>query len=224
MSILIKNATVLTQNANRDVIHNCDIFVNGSTIEVVGRKLDVNSQLPKADILIDAKNKIALPGLINAHTHSAMTVLRGYGEGLPLQRWLKEKIWPAEAKLTKEQIYYGTLLGICEMLRSGITCFIDMYITGLDEMAKACEVAGIRASLSDAVIDMPGHDLKRALSFVKKWKSSKLVIPHISCHSIYACEEEMLIAARPTITFLKKLGVLDYRIARDIFSQAGVEV
>jgi len=191
MSILIKSATVITQNAKREIIDGCDILINENKIEATGKGIK-----EKAEFVIDAKDKIVMPGLVNAHTHAAMTIFRGYGEGLPLERWLKEKIWPAEAKLTDNQVYYGTLLGACEMIRSGVTSFIDMYITGLDEMAKACEQIGIRASLSDAVISMPGHDVKRAVAFGKKWKNSEFVIPHIACHSTYACTEEMLVKAK----------------------------
>ncbi|MBS3067706.1 amidohydrolase [Candidatus Micrarchaeota archaeon] len=197
MSILIKSATVITQNANREIINDCDILIEGSRLEAIGRRLQAKGQWPKADVIIDAHGKIVLPGLINAHTHIAMTLFRGYGDGLPLQRWLQEKIWPAEAKLKPEQVYHGTLLGSCEMIRSGITSFLDMYITGVDEIAKACEETGIRASLSDAVINIPGHDINRASSFAKKWKNkSTFVTPHISAHSIYACTEEMLIKGK----------------------------
>lgn len=190
MSILIKSATVITQNANRDIIDNCDILIEGSKIESIGKNIR-----EKAEFIIDAHDKIVLPGLINAHTHAAMTVFRGYGENLPLERWLKEKIWPAEAKLKPEQIYYGTLLGACEMIKSGITSFIDMYFSS-DEMAKACKQIGIRASLSDAIIDVPGHDVAQAVAFAKKWKNNQLIVPHISCHSSYACSEEMLNQAK----------------------------
>lgn len=192
MSILIKSATIVTQNARREIIEDCDILINNNKIEAIARNIN-----EKTDIIINAKNKIAMPGLINAHTHAAMTLLRGYGDGLPLQKWLQEKIWPAETKLKPEQIYYGTLLATCEMILSGVTSFLDMYITGVDKIAKACEQIGIRASLSDAVINLPGHDINRAAAFAKKWKNkSTLIVPHISCHSIYACTEEMLVKAK----------------------------
>lgn len=198
MSILIKNATVITQNAKREIIDDCDILINSNKIEAMchgysalGKTLD-----PKPETIIDANGKIVMPGLINMHTHVAMTLFRGYGGDLPLEQWLEEKIWPAEAKLKPRQVYYGTLLGICEMIRSGITCFNDMYTTGLDEMAKACEQVCIRASLSDAVLDMPGHDVKRAAAFARRWKTSDFVMPHMACHSIYACSEGQLAGAK----------------------------
>lgn len=93
--------------------------------------------------VIDGKGCVALPGFINCHTHIPMTLLRGYGEGLPLMRWLNEKIWPFEARLTEEDIYNGALLGIIEMIKSGTTSFVDMYFRE-DTIAKACRRANIR--------------------------------------------------------------------------------
>lgn len=199
MAILIQNALVVTQNNHRDIIDHCDILVEGNQITAIGRNLKTKNskhETSKPETILDATGKIVLPGLVNAHTHSAMTLLRGLGEDLPLHRWLEEKIWPAEARLTRKQVYYSTLLGICEMLRSGVTAFMDMYLLGLDEMAKACEEAGIRASLSDTIIEMPGHNERRAGAFVKKWKGSTYVRPHVSCHSLYACSEEMLVKGK----------------------------
>ncbi|MDO8554938.1 MAG: amidohydrolase [Candidatus Micrarchaeota archaeon] len=195
MSILIKNATVVTQNATREIIDNCDILITNNKIESIGKNLKTENGKPET--IIDATGKIAMPGLINSHTHVAMTLLRGLGEDLPLQEWLEKKIWPAEAKLTGKDVYNGTMLGICEMLRSGVTCFNDMYLVGVDEIAKACIETGIRGSLSDAAIATIGHKLDRAIAFAKKWKGkNSLVTPHISCHSIYACPEDMLIKAK----------------------------
>lgn len=197
MNILIKNATVITQNKNREIINNCDILINGSKIEAVGSKLQPSTLNHLPDTVIDATGKIAMPGLINMHTHVSMTLLRGLGEDLPLQEWLEKKIWPAEAKLTGKDIYNGAMLGICEMIHSGITCFNDMYLLGVDSIAKASEEAGIRASLSDAVITNLGHGTDRGISFAKKWKGkSELVTPHISCHSIYACSEDAMLKAK----------------------------
>src|SRR3989338_4627930 len=113
MSILIKSATVVTQNPNREIIENCDILIDSNAVVSVGRGLKTQDSKPET---IDARGKIAMPGLINSHTHVAMTLLRGLGEDLPLQRWLNEKIWPAEAKLKPDDVYRGTLLGVCEMI------------------------------------------------------------------------------------------------------------
>ncbi len=192
MSILIKNATVITQNTNRDIIDNCDILIVNNKIEAIGKSIK-----EKADIAIDASGKIVMPGLINMHTHVSMTLLRGLGEDLPLQEWLTKKIWPVEAKLTNKNVYNGSMLGICEMLRSGVTCFNDMYLVGVDEIAKASIETGVRGSLSDTVITNLDHNLDRTISFAKKWKGkNELVTPHISCHSIYACSEGAILKAK----------------------------
>ena len=95
------------------------------------------------DELIDGSGCLLLPGFVNAHTHAAMTLFRGAADDMPLDPWLRERIWPVEARLTEDDIYWGTMLGIAEMLRAGVTCFNDMY-----HMARvgtrAAEDAGIR--------------------------------------------------------------------------------
>lgn len=195
MSILIQNALLVTQNTDREIKQG-DIFIENEKISSIGKNLK-----EKAEIVIDAKSKIAMPGLVNTHTHVAMTLLRGVGEGLPLQQWLKEKIWPAEAKLTKEQVHQGALLGICEMLRSGITCFNEMYVTGLDEIATACEKVGIRVAIARGMFDLlPGrsieNEFKDAKNFVQKWKGNKFIQPAVSCHAPCTCSKELLIKAK----------------------------
>ncbi|HLC68956.1 MAG TPA: amidohydrolase [Candidatus Bilamarchaeaceae archaeon] len=198
MSILIKSATVVTQNSNREILEG-DILINGNKIEAIGKNLNIQDAKPET--VLDASGKIAIPGLINAHTHVAMTALRGLGEDLPLQRWLKEKIWPAEKKLTAKDVYHGALLGIAELIRSGVTTFNDMYFIFPDEVAKATEKTGLRATLSHVMLDLPfktspEKESKKAQSFIGRWRDKPLLTPSVSCHGIYTCSEELLIAAK----------------------------
>ena len=93
-----------------------------------------------------------MPGLVNAHTHAAMTLLRGYADDLPLMQWLEEKIWPLEGKLNSKDVYWGTKLATLEMLRAGITAFADMYFYG--GCGLAVEESGIRACLSRGLIGL----------------------------------------------------------------------
>ncbi len=216
MSILIKDATIVTQNSERQIIEG-NILIDGDCIRAVGK-----TKPEKSEFIIDAKGKIAIPGFVNMHTHVAMTGLRGLGEDLPLQRWLEEKIWPQEAKLTKKDIYEASMLGIREMLLSGITTFNDMYLNHCDEIAKAAETAGIRASLSRTVIGLPGrtaeNELSEAKAFAKKWKGHKLVMPHIGAHSIYACDESLLLKAKELATGEKlKFHIHISETRREIF-------
>ncbi|HEX2967029.1 MAG TPA: amidohydrolase [Syntrophorhabdaceae bacterium] len=140
MKILIKN--VLLNNEK------VDIFIADGTIT------DISSRcLRDADRIIDGSNKIALPSFINAHTHAAMTLFRGYADDMPLKTWLEEKIWPLEAKLTEEDVYWGAKLACLEMIRNGITVFNDMYWQWEATAQAVCDT-GIRAIISAVFIDM----------------------------------------------------------------------
>ncbi len=192
MSILIKNGTILTQNPSRDILR-ADILIQEDKITQVNKGIK-----EKAEFVIDASNKLVLPGLINTHTHSPMTLFRGYGEGLPLETWLEKKIWPAEKKMKEEDIYLGTMVGAAEMICSGTTTFNDMYLV-TEKMIDAIKEIGIRAVLSDAIFDaLPRRSLKSELSRIKKSlelcnsKGGTLVRGALSCHSLYTCTEEGL--------------------------------
>lgn len=196
MDILIKNATVVTQNAKREILKG-DVFISGNRIEKVGKGLK-----EKAEETVDGSGKLVFPGLVNTHTHIAMTLFRGYGEGMRLQDWLQKKIWPAEAKLKPDDVYSGTMLGIAEMIRSGTTTFNEMYLVGVDRIAEATEKGGIRASIGFGILDkMPGHsvegELKKNDGFVASLKSrSGRVNASVSCHAPYTCSAELMKKAK----------------------------
>ena len=139
MSLLIKN--VLLKGERKD------LFITGNKIEAVAPHLDV-----AADTVIDGSRKAAVPGFINGHTHAAMTLFRGYADDMPLQAWLSEKIWPNEAKLTDEDIYWGAKLACLEMIKTGTTTFFDMYYR-YRISAKAVEEMGIRGIFSEVCFD-----------------------------------------------------------------------
>jgi 5-methylthioadenosine/S-adenosylhomocysteine deaminase len=138
MSILIKNCILNGKIQN--------IYIEDNRITQIGYE---NS----ADKIIDGTNKIALPPFFNAHTHAAMTLFRGYGDDIPLQKWLEEKIWPNEARLTREDVYIGSKLACLEMIKTGTTFFNDMYWHLLGTK-KAVDESGIRAELNLVFIDM----------------------------------------------------------------------
>ncbi|MGM9759483.1 MAG: amidohydrolase family protein [Parabacteroides sp.] len=139
MSLLIKGA--LWQGAPTD------LYIEGGKISQVGPSLD----LP-ADRIIQGAHKALIPGLINGHTHAAMTLFRGFGDDMALMPWLQQKIWPNEAKLTHEDIYWGAKLACLEMIKSGTTCFFDMY-HDFEATAEAVEEMGIRGVLSGVCFD-----------------------------------------------------------------------
>ena len=99
----------------------------------------------------DGTDKLATAGFVNAHTHVSMTLLRSYADDMKLMDWLENKIWPIEAKMKKEDIYWGAMLGIAEMIKSGTTTFADMY-GDMDQVAQACIDTDIRAVLSRGII------------------------------------------------------------------------
>lgn len=142
MNTLIKNAWVITCNEKFDVIKDCFIEIEK------GKFKTVSQTMPEGEFeVIDARGGIVMPGLVNAHTHSPMTFLRGYADGYPLEVWLNEHIFPKEALLSAEDVYYFSALGIMEMLSSGTTLFSDMY-DFCDSIADAVDESGIKALLS----------------------------------------------------------------------------
>jgi 5-methylthioadenosine/S-adenosylhomocysteine deaminase len=107
----------------------------------------------EADLLIDGSGRLAVPGLVNTHTHAAMSLLRGYADDMHLQQWLSEKIWPLEAHLTADDVYWGTRLACIEMIRSGTVAFNDMYFF-MQDAARAVDDAGMKAQLAYGFIDL----------------------------------------------------------------------
>jgi 5-methylthioadenosine/S-adenosylhomocysteine deaminase len=169
------------------------VVIDDGIITEVGEKTQET-----ADIVVDAQGGIVMPGLVNTHTHAAMTLFRGYADDLPLSQWLQQHIWPAEAKLTDNDIYKGTLLACLEMIKSGTTCFNDMYFH-MDETAKAVEQAGIRAALSYGMIEFGDKDkadaeLKAGSRFVQKWhgKADGRITAMYGPHAPNTCSREFL--------------------------------
>jgi 5-methylthioadenosine/S-adenosylhomocysteine deaminase len=140
----------------RDVLVNGkagDIFIDETgTIAGCGEGI-AGRHRGDAEFTIDGKGSIAMPGLVNTHTHAAMTLLRGYADDMVLQDWLTQKIWPLEAHLTGDDVYWGTKLACLEMIKSGTTAFNDMYFF-MEDAARAVDEAGIRAVLSHGFIDL----------------------------------------------------------------------
>ncbi|MBD3389871.1 amidohydrolase family protein [Candidatus Micrarchaeota archaeon] len=205
MGLLIKNAKIITQNQRRETIQG-DLLIDGGKIANVGR------ELPKEGVgeVVEGKGKIIFPGLVNAHTHGAMGLFRGYGEGLPLHRWLEEKIWPVEKNLNKEDIYWGTMMGAIEMIRSGTTCFNEMYMFGLRHMAKAVIETGMRAVLGKGVYDKSGERSTESEMKELEAKAGEIGELHprvkmsVAAHSVYTCSEELLKQAK---RFAEKEGL-----------------
>ena len=192
MSILVKNALILTQNDKRELIHG-SLFIDGNRISHISE----NPLSVEAEYIIDGSQKLVLPGLINTHTHIPMTLLRGYGDDMVLKQWLEQRIWPVEQKLTSSSVAVGTQLGLLEMIASGTTTFQDMYFFE-DTIGKTTENAGLRGFLGFPMIDFgtPECSAESLFSecehFIKRWNGHELVHPAIAPHGTYTCGPETL--------------------------------
>lgn len=184
--ILIKNAKILKKTK----VFEGNILIEGNKISALGEVVD------KSDVVVDAKGFAAIPGLINAHTHAAMVLFRGYADDMKLHEWLQQKVWPAEAKLTPEAVYWGTKLACIEMLKSGTTFFNDMYFFA-EEITKAASECGIRACVASAFFDFFSGDLleeniKRVEKEIKEIKKFDLVKAAVGPHAVYTVSLEGL--------------------------------
>jgi 5-methylthioadenosine/S-adenosylhomocysteine deaminase len=193
--ILISGCIVLPMK-NRSFIKNGAIAVKDRKIVFVGKSSSVAGMV--AGLKIDAKGKVALPGLINCHTHVPMTLFRGVAEDQPLNDWLKKIIWPLEAKLSSEDIYLGSVLGCLEMIRSGTTCLSDTYFHE-DMVAKAVKASGLRGVLAEGIIEggnkaFAERMLKRSVGFAKSFHgyADGRVDVMLGPHAAYSCSPELL--------------------------------
>ena len=186
--MIIKNiGYALIENG---IIKDAGIYIEKNEIVDIGSSNEILERYDSE--IIDAKGMAAMPGIINMHTHAAMTLLRGYADDMELMEWLTEKIWPIEAKLKQEHCYAGSLLACLEMIRSGTTCFADMYFH-LEQTAKSVEESGIRGLISGVCFDaVESCRTEQAENFLKTVHRSERIIPMICPHSAYACSEDML--------------------------------
>jgi 5-methylthioadenosine/S-adenosylhomocysteine deaminase len=173
------------------------IYIEGNRIAAIGDKARV-----EADTTLEAKGKAAVPGFVNTHTHAAMTLLRSYADDMPLQAWLEKAIWPREAKIEPEDIYWGTKLACLEMIKGGTTTFNDMYFH-MDQAARAVKEMGLRAVLSEGFIDRRDPGLGRELLAKQRTVIKKIegigtdrVRPALGPHGIYTVSRESLQALK----------------------------
>ena len=190
MKTLIKNVTILPLNEKNEEITNGFIGIEGQIISYVGKEMPGNF---KGAYVIDGNNKVALPGFVNTHCHIPMTLLRGYSDGYPLHQWLFEKIFPVEEKMDDESVYWGSLLGMAEMILSGTTTFSDMYFL-TDAVARATEKSGLRANLARCLSNdtlTEGFSENKAVAesreLIEKWhgKGEGRIRFDISAHAPY---------------------------------------
>ena len=200
INILIKNSSILTMTT--EPIRKGSIGIENDRILFIG---DVPDTF-QADNTINAEGKLAMPGLINAHTHSAMSLLRNYADDIPFWEWLTEKVWAVEAKMGAEEVYWGSMLSIAEMIRSGVTAFADMYFFS-EETARAAAESGIRCSVAKGLVGSSEQDEQRfqdTRELYRNWHQAAdgLITVMAGPHAPYTCDDSFIIKVSDLCTEL----------------------
>ncbi len=198
VDLLVRGGTIVTMDGGRRVIEDGAVAVRGGRIVAVGTRAEIESRFAAREVL-EARGRVVMPGLVNAHTHIPMSLFRGISDDLDLNEWLTKFIFPAEAKnVTESFVRAGTRLGLAEMIRGGTTTYCDMYYFE-DAVADETARAGVRGVLGETVIDFPVADNKtwaEAMAytsrFIAKWKGHKLITAAVAPHAPYTVSEAHL--------------------------------
>lgn len=184
---VIKNGLILKKTEDGYKTEKADIMVVGNTV-----CLETDTLIDNDTQIVDAKDKLIIPGLINLHTHFYMTAMRNFADDLAFDDWLFGKIMPAEDKLSDEFAYYSCLLGAMEMISTGTTCFMDMHMFK-GQSCKVAEESGMRAYIGRCVVgdDLYGVRFKEALEEMEEYESDRIKFV-LSPHAIYTCSTKLL--------------------------------
>ena len=191
--MLIKDGKVILFKADDVSVENKDIRIENDII----KQIEDNIEPQANEKVIDASNKVVMPGLINTHAHITMSIFRGTFEGCNLYTWLHEKIWPIEAELTEDQVYDATMLSILEMISTGTTCVNDHYLFS-KKIRQALEESKMRAVLTRVLMDSDGKEAseQRINEFIDLYetrdKNNNLITYTVSPHSLYTCSDALL--------------------------------
>jgi 5-methylthioadenosine/S-adenosylhomocysteine deaminase len=236
--ILITGGTLLTMALPEEIVEDPVIGIRNGKIDfIINGKIPVG-QCGDAREIIDASGCIVMPGLVNVHTHLAMTCFRGLADDLPLMTWLNDYIFPAEARfIDRKTVYAGAILAIAEMILSGTTTFCDGYFFE-GEVGRAAITAGMRGVIAQGFIDFPtpdqsAHSEKDSIAerFVERWRDrSPLITPALVCHSPYTCSPETLrtikaVARRVGVSFQIHLSETreEVRLIRKLYGKKPVQ-
>jgi 5-methylthioadenosine/S-adenosylhomocysteine deaminase len=198
IDILFINTHVLTMDRKLTQYPRGAVAVKDDIIVAVGAEDDVKKEY-EAKETVDCKGSILMPGLVNAHTHVPMTLLRGIADDLRLDVWLQGYMWPVEREFaSREFVRLGTSIACAELIRSGVTTFNDMYFYE-EEVAKATAEAGMRGVCGQSILKFPTPDAKsyedsmeQARDYIQRWKDHPLIVPSIAPHAPYTCTDEIL--------------------------------
>jgi 5-methylthioadenosine/S-adenosylhomocysteine deaminase len=195
--MLLVNGLVLTLDEEDRRFDPGAVAIRGAEIVAVGPSAQIQSAYGASKVM-DVGGCVVLPGLVNGHTHAAMTLFRGLADDLPLMEWLEQHIFPAERQINGDWVYWGTLLACAEMILSGTTCFCDMYLFE-DRVAEAAKTAGIRALVGEVLYDFPSphygpveNGLRFTEELIERWRGDPLVRIAVEPHAIYTCSPSLL--------------------------------
>lgn len=207
VDVLIKDCSIVTMDSKHPFIEKGYIAIKNKKITTVGKKPKSSSL--RAAVAIDGTGKVAMPSLVNCHTHVAMTLFRGIAEDKPLDTWSRQIIAPIEAKMKPRNVYDGALLGCLEMIKGGTTCFADMYFHE-DMVAQAVEQSGIKAVLAGNTIEAGDSvrgekSLRDSESFARKFNgyADDRVSVRLGPHALYSCSPSLLRRVREAALRLK---------------------
>ncbi len=238
IDLIIAGDTIVTMDAARTIIENGAVAVDDGVIVAVGTTAEIAANF-SAKQTLDGKNRVVMPGLINGHSHAAMTLLRGVADDLTLMDWLNNYIFPAEVEFVDaEFVRIGTELACWEMIRGGTTTFVDMYYFP-DTVAEVVDSCGMRALVSATVIDQRSPDaegaddaLQNGIEFIGRWKGkNSRITPIFGPHANYTLNVEQLRAVRQAAI---ELGVpisihisespFELQYSKDTFGKTSIEM
>jgi len=195
--VIVGGSWLLTQDERQSVMREAGVAIAGDSIAAVAPLTELTARHPAAEVIYEPQG-LVMPGLVNTHTHAAMSCLRGLADDLPLMPWLTEYIFPVERTLTAEIVHDASLLSICEMIRSGTTSFCDMYLFA-HEVARAADKAGMRAWVGEVLYDFPSpnygeldNGFRCTEALFADWAGHELVTITADPHAIYTCAPELL--------------------------------
>jgi 5-methylthioadenosine/S-adenosylhomocysteine deaminase len=199
------HALTITDEGAVNIQRNQDIIIDEGKI-VASQASDISDVAGRAHEVIEANEMLAMPGLINTHAHVPMVIFRGLAEDVSIERWFNEFMWPLESNLTEEDVYWGMLLGLVEMIEGGVTTVADHYFF-MDRAALAVEKAGTRAALGWAVFADRGYEvLDETAAFAERWhgQADGRISTWMAPHAPYTCDDDFLKAA---VAHARRLGL-----------------
>ncbi|MGD2048627.1 MAG: amidohydrolase [Chloroflexota bacterium] len=204
--LIVRNcqALLLTDRLNLSIQKNCDILIDDGQITDLRPTRPI--QPGEAQQVIEADGMLAMPGFINTHAHAPMVIFRGLAEDVSIERWFNEFMWPLESNLQEEDVYWGMLLALAEMIESGVTTVADHYFF-MDRAAEAVREAGTRAALGWAVFGDGGYEaLEASASFAQRWygQADGRITTWMAPHAPYTCDDNFL---RASAGYARQLGI-----------------